>query len=115
MLDLRIRDGLLLDGTGAAPQRGDLGIRDGRIVAVGRVLQEVELDEEEEVGDAEDGTAVGGKDGRREALRGRVQEGSGGRAAPQFGGPRGWRQVAAPLRGGARALDTPSPPTPLQP
>jgi len=37
VLDLRIRDGLLIDGTGAAPRRGDLGILDGRIVAIGRV------------------------------------------------------------------------------
>src|SRR3954454_16518292 len=33
-----IRDGLLLDGTGAAGRLGDLAIRDGRIVAMGADL-----------------------------------------------------------------------------
>src|SRR3954454_6975261 len=33
-----IRDGLLLDGTGAAGRLGDLAIRDGRIVAIGADL-----------------------------------------------------------------------------
>jgi N-acyl-D-aspartate/D-glutamate deacylase len=33
--DILIRGGLLLDGTGAPAQRGDLAIRDGRIAAVG--------------------------------------------------------------------------------
>jgi N-acyl-D-aspartate/D-glutamate deacylase len=37
VLDLVIRDGLLIDGTGKAGERGDLGIRDGRIAALGRV------------------------------------------------------------------------------
>jgi N-acyl-D-aspartate/D-glutamate deacylase len=37
MLDLRIDGGTLVDGTGAAPYAGSLGIRDGRIVALGEV------------------------------------------------------------------------------
>src|SRR3954453_2749028 len=36
--DMLIRDGLLLDGTGAAGRLGDLAIRDGRIVAMGADL-----------------------------------------------------------------------------
>ena len=35
--DLVIRGGTLIDGTGAPRQEGDLGIRDGRIAALGRV------------------------------------------------------------------------------
>src|SRR5512138_1657095 len=37
MLDRAIRNGLVLDGTGAPGLRADVGIRDGRVVAVGRV------------------------------------------------------------------------------
>jgi len=36
MYDLLFRDVLLLDGTGAPPLRGDLAVRDGRIVGMGR-------------------------------------------------------------------------------
>ena len=37
MLDYLIRSGTLVDGTGSAPRPADVGIRDGRVVAVGRV------------------------------------------------------------------------------
>ncbi len=40
MLDIVIRNGLIVDGTGAVPRAGDVGIRDGRIVAVGAVGEE---------------------------------------------------------------------------
>ncbi len=40
MLDVVIRGGTLVDGSGEAPRRGDLGIRDGRIVALGTVDEE---------------------------------------------------------------------------
>jgi N-acyl-D-aspartate/D-glutamate deacylase len=36
--DILIRGGLLIDGSGAAPTRGDLAIRDGRIAAIGAKL-----------------------------------------------------------------------------
>jgi N-acyl-D-aspartate/D-glutamate deacylase len=37
MLDTKITGGLLVDGTGSAPRKADVGLRDGRIVAVGSV------------------------------------------------------------------------------
>jgi N-acyl-D-aspartate/D-glutamate deacylase len=36
--DLTIRGGLIVDGSGADPVRGDIGIRDGRIAAIGDAL-----------------------------------------------------------------------------
>jgi N-acyl-D-aspartate/D-glutamate deacylase len=40
MLDELISGGKVIDGTGAAPRRADVGIRDGRIVAVGEIDEE---------------------------------------------------------------------------
>jgi len=40
MLDLKITGGTLIDGSGAPRREGDLGIRDGRIVAFGEVSEE---------------------------------------------------------------------------
>src|SRR6478609_5612409 len=37
MYDLIIRNGEIVDGTGAAQRRGDVALNDGRIVAVGKV------------------------------------------------------------------------------
>jgi N-acyl-D-aspartate/D-glutamate deacylase len=39
MLDLLVRGGTLIDGTGAPCATGDVGIRDGRIAAVGRIAE----------------------------------------------------------------------------
>jgi N-acyl-D-aspartate/D-glutamate deacylase len=40
MLDCLIRGGNVVDGTGAPARRADIGIRDGRIVAIGKVNEE---------------------------------------------------------------------------
>jgi N-acyl-D-aspartate/D-glutamate deacylase len=46
MLDYVIRSGTVIDGTGGPPRQADVGIKDGRIVAVGAVTEagETELD-----------------------------------------------------------------------
>ena len=36
-MDLALRNGTIIDGTGRARYRGDVGIKNGRIVAVGEV------------------------------------------------------------------------------
>lgn len=40
MLDILIKGGTVVDGTGGASQQADLGIRDGRIVAIGAIDEE---------------------------------------------------------------------------
>lgn len=40
MYDILIRDGTIVDGTGAAPRRGDVAIVDGRIAAIGEIAGE---------------------------------------------------------------------------
>lgn len=40
MLDLKITGGTIVDGSGGARFRGDIGIKDGRIAAIGKVAEE---------------------------------------------------------------------------
>ena len=46
MLDILIRDGMLVDGTGAAPRRADVGVKDGHIVAID---QRIDIDTHETI------------------------------------------------------------------
>jgi len=39
MLDVLIKNGMIVDGTNVAPRPGDVGIRDGRIVAIGKISE----------------------------------------------------------------------------
>jgi N-acyl-D-amino-acid deacylase len=40
MYDLLIRHGRIIDGTGSAPYAADVGVKDGDIVAIGRLEDE---------------------------------------------------------------------------
>jgi N-acyl-D-aspartate/D-glutamate deacylase len=44
MLDEVIRGGMVVDGTGAPARRADVGIRDGRVVAVGEVTEDAAIE-----------------------------------------------------------------------
>ena len=39
MYDLIIRDGTIVDGTGADARRGDVAVKDGKVVAVGDAIE----------------------------------------------------------------------------
>ena len=45
MLDCVIRGGEVIDGTGRPRRRADVGIRQGRIVAIGDVSEEADADD----------------------------------------------------------------------
>lgn len=49
MLDLLIQNGLIFDGLGSAPVRGDIGIQDGRIVAMPGLGKAISVDAHEVV------------------------------------------------------------------
>ena len=42
MLDLLIQGATVIDGSGAAPASADVGVKDGRIVAVGRITDDAQ-------------------------------------------------------------------------
>lgn len=46
MLDLKITGGTIIDGSGGARYRGDIGIKDGRIAAIGKVTEQAQRTQE---------------------------------------------------------------------